>query len=137
LAIQVSTCIRTNADGAFRGFGLVAQVLGQVGTRKHWAFCFGGARHSEQRRPDAAGTSEEASGINVEAADVQQERARVEGMTDYSDQSIVLSDLKKVYPPQGGKPAKVITATDAKVFSYLSTCQRFMSPLASLFPGRS
>jgi hypothetical protein len=87
-------------------------VLGQVGTRKHWLFCFGAARRGDKRRVDSTVVSDEATGINVDAADVQEERARVEGMADYSEQSIVLSDLKKVYPPQGGKPAKVNTATD-------------------------
>jgi len=82
------------------------QVLGQVGTRKHWLFCFGAARRGDKRRVDSTVVSDEATGINVDAADVQEERARVEEMADYSEQSIVLSDLKKVYPPQGGKPAK-------------------------------
>mmetsp|Transcript_29509 Transcript_29509/g.74204 ORF Transcript_29509/g.74204 Transcript_29509/m.74204 type:complete len:651 (+) Transcript_29509:1679-3631(+) len=84
------------------------QVLGQVGTRKHWLFCFGMARSGKRKQVDVAsgGTAEEQTGIDVDAPDVQEERARVEALSDRSEQSIVLSDLKKVYPPQGGKPAK-------------------------------
>lgn len=90
------------------------QVLGQIGTRKHWLFCFGGQRLTSK----AAVTSAESllsndapkdRRISMDSEDVREERVRVENMASYKGQAIVLRSLKKVYPPQGGKPAKVRT----------------------------
>jgi len=82
------------------------QVLGQVGVRKHWLFCFGGQRHGETTKKNRAedGLREDAR-ISMDAEDVVEERQRVQGL-DMEGQSIVLHELKKVYPPQGGKSAK-------------------------------
>jgi hypothetical protein len=80
-----------------------------VGVKKHWLFCFGGQRRGEITRAnkvDSAPPCDEAR-LSMDADDVVEERRRVQGLPTLAGQSIVLHDLKKVYPPQGGKTAKV------------------------------
>ncbi|KAL3145247.1 hypothetical protein ABBQ32_000991 [Trebouxia sp. C0010 RCD-2024] len=52
----------------------------------------------------AAGSS--AVVVDLDSSDVRAERDRVAGMTSFENECIVIKDLRKVYPPQDGNPAK-------------------------------
>ena len=57
--------------------------------------------------------------IGLEGEEVAAERRRVINMASYDGQSIVLKDLKKVYPAQGGKAPKVALTSQAPCPQYL------------------
>ena len=85
------------------------QIFGQVGTRKHPLFFLPfrpGKRTAAVAPGDLLADAEKGS-VAMEGEDVAAERDRVANVAATDNHSIVLRDLKKVYPAQGGKPPKV------------------------------
>eukprot|EP00873_Tetraselmis_striata_P004626 jgi/Tetstr1/424890/TSEL_015385.t1 len=84
------------------------QISGQVGTRKHPLFFLPSVRprRGAVAPEDPPEVDAQQVRVGVEGEDVAAERRRVTSMPSYEGHSIVLKDLNKVYPRQGGKPPK-------------------------------